>query len=107
MVVYSTKEVYQEYSHELINGEIVKVPLDEPFTYNRVCYIYAPTTKPKRRKGEDVEWHWMSTPSWWTRLVMNRPQRREGRLWERKVHFEDIEETDPPGVSKKPHIYYW
>ncbi len=65
------------------------------------------TSKPKLRKEVDTEDHWMSTPSWWTRLVMNRPQRRAGRLWERKVLFEDIEETDSPGVSHRPHIYYY
>jgi hypothetical protein len=73
----------------------------------RYRYIQLPTTKPKRRKELDTEWHWMTTPSWWTSLMMNKPQRRAGRIWERKVLFEDIEITDPPSVGKKPHIYYW
>lgn len=64
--------------------------------------------KPKRAKKKDTEWHWMSTPSWWTRLMMNRPQRRKGKLWEAGVKFEAVtEETDPPGASKKPHKYFW
>lgn len=62
----------------------------------------------KKRRTKDYEYHWMSTPGWWIRLKMNRPQRRAGKLWERRVIFEnDLEETDPPSVSRKPHIYYW
>lgn len=52
-------------------------------------------------------YHHMSTPSWWTRAVMNRPNRRAARVWERQVLFQDIELADPPGVSRKPHKYYW
>jgi hypothetical protein len=74
----------------------------------RVRYIKLPGVKTKKRKELDCEWHWVSnTPSWWTRLTMNRPQRRAGRVWEQKVLLEDLEETDPPGVSHKPHHYYW
>jgi len=66
------------------------------------------TTKPKKRKEVDTEFHWMRTPSAWTRIMMNRPQRRAGRIWERTIFYElDLEDTDPPGVGKKPHIYYW
>lgn len=66
------------------------------------------TSKPKKRKEVDFEWHWMSTPSAWTRLMMNRPMRARGKAWEKKVLKEvDLEDTDPPGVGKKPHIYYW
>lgn len=71
-------------------------------------YLLTKTTKTKKRKEVDTEYHWMNTPSWWTRLRMNRPQRAAGRLWERTVFYElDLEDTDPPGVGKKPHIYYW
>jgi hypothetical protein len=76
---------------------------------NILRYIKLPGVKTKKRKELDCEWHWVSnTPSWWTRLTMNRPQRRAGRVWEQKVLLEtDLEETDPPGVSHKPHHYYW
>lgn len=73
----------------------------------RYVFVEKAGVKTKKKRKDDTEWHWMSTPSWWTRLTMNRPQRRKGRQWERKVHFQDLEETDPPGVSKKPHVYYW
>jgi hypothetical protein len=74
----------------------------------RVRYIKLPGVKTKKRKEVDTDWHWMSaSPSWWTRLMMNRPQRRAGRVWEQKVLLEDLEETDPPGVGHKPHQYYW
>lgn len=70
-------------------------------------YRLAKTSKPKLRKEVDTEDHWMSTPSWWTRLVMNRPQRRAGKMWEATVIREELEETDPPGVSKRPHVYFY
>ena len=72
-----------------------------------IRYIKLPGVKTKKRKELDTNWHWLSaTPSWWTRLTMNRPQRRAGRVWEQKVLLEDLEETDPPGVGHKPHCYY-
>jgi hypothetical protein len=69
-----------------------------------------PTIEPKKRKEVDSEWHWMGTPSAWTRLMMNRPQRRAGSLWERRVvttSIDSIEEEDVPSVSRAPHCYYW
>lgn len=63
---------------------------------------------PKQPKHVNTKWFWMSTPGWWTRLMMNRPMRHRGRAWEHKVLREhDHEDTDPPGVSRKPHHYYW
>lgn len=94
-----------------------------PFVWNQL-----PTTKPKKRKEIDFEWHWMNTPSWWTRMTMNRPQRRSAKLWERdvsKIPFKTeaiemtkyfgiskesmamLEDSDTPSVSRKPHVYYW
>lgn len=75
-------------------------------------YRYLPTkgAKTKKRKHEDTSWHWMSTPSWWTRMMMNRPQRREAHLWEQEAShtpIEDLEELDKPNTSHKPHKYYW
>lgn len=70
-------------------------------------FIDLPTTKAKKRKEVDVEYHWMTTPSSWTRLMMNRPQRRCGHIWEKQILVGDIDECDPPGVSRKPHTYYW
>ena len=52
----------------------------------------------------------MSTPSWWTRCMMNRPQRRAGSIWELTVTqtpIEEIDLLDTPSVSRKPHQYYW
>ena len=72
----------------------------------------AKTTKPKKRKEVDTEDHWMRTPSWWTHLVMIRPQRRAGKLWESKFVNSDIdmwalEEADAPIVRNKPYIYFY
>lgn len=87
--------------------EFVTTDLDEPHERWITRRLETRTTKPKRKKRKDTQDHWMSTPSWWTRLMMNKPQRRRGHVWERKVLLEDIEETDPPDVSHKPHVYYW
>lgn len=76
----------------------------------RYAYMQLPTTKPKKRKAQDTEYHWMSTPAWWTRLMMNKPQRRAGSTWERKavkLALADLETLDTPSVSRKPHKYYW
>lgn len=76
----------------------------------RYTYLKRPGVLVKKRKEVDSEDHWMSTPSWWTRLTMNKPQRREGRMWEHEVVkscIDVLEEADPPGVGKKPHIYYY
>lgn len=84
------------------------VKLEASIHRTRYYYIQQKSTKPKVRKSKNTEWRWYKqTPSWWTRLFMNKPQRRKGRQWERKVLFEDIEDTDPPGVSRKPHKYYF
>ena len=65
-----------------------------------------PTTKTKKRKEVDTEDHWMSTPGWWVKMTMNKPQRRAVHLWEKKVLVSDIEEVMVPG-KKVPHIYFW
>jgi hypothetical protein len=74
-----------------------------------IQYLKLPGVKAKKRKEVDSDWHWLrGSPGWWTRLTMNRPQRRAGHVWEQKVLLEtDLENTDPPGVSYKPHVYYY
>ncbi len=62
----------------------------------------------KKPKHKDVEWHWMTTPSWWTRLTMHRPKRRKCRVWEHNIRREqDFSEADCPDWGHKPHVYYW
>lgn len=68
---------------------------------------------PKLRKEQDYEYHWMSTPSEWTRLMMNRPMRRKlkqelSALKNVNPSEELLEEFDEEeGYAKKPHSYYW
>lgn len=68
---------------------------------------------PKLRKEEDYEYHWQSTPSEWTRMMMNRPMRRKltNSLAKFKLatpDFELLEEFDEEeGYSHKPHQYWW
>jgi hypothetical protein len=75
--------------------------------YNGHYWIELPGLKKKLRKEVDTENHWMSTPSAWTRLMMNRPERRAIHLLERKTLIQDLEEVDIPDTGRKPHIYYW
>lgn len=71
-------------------------------------YVQLPTSKPKLRKEKDTEDHWMSTPSWWTKMTMIRPERRAAHLLEKKaLRVLDIEDMDFPDLGKKPHCYYW
>lgn len=85
----------------------------EPYTKDMIPtegygYRLTKTTKTKKRKEVDTEYHWMNTPSWWVHEFMQVPQRAAGKVWEKKVLKEiDLEDTDPPGVSRKPHMYYW
>lgn len=78
--------------------------------YDNPIWMQAPKgTHKKKKKKVNTEWEWLkSTPSWWTRLTMNKPQRRKCRLWEAKVKYMvDLEETDCPFFKNKPHNYYW
>jgi hypothetical protein len=74
---------------------------------------------PKLKRFEP-EWKWwQTTPSWWIRTYMQKPQRRAGSMWEREVvktfnqsvheydKYDNVEQLDTPSVSRKPHIYYW
>ena len=64
----------------------------------------------KKKKQVDTENHWMTTPSWFIRDFMNRPQRRASKMWENTVIGKSVDELDledPPMIGKKPHIYYW
>lgn len=110
-VIY--KEEYWLQTHIWTYDEKVRSSVEEllpfPIWRCRKWEIQAPTSKPKvKRSAITKNYCWYKkTPSWWSRMFMNRPQRHKGRQWERKVLFEDIEDTDPPGVSRKPHIFYW
>ena len=66
------------------------------------------TTKTKKRKELDTEDHWMTTPMWWIRLVMSKPERRAAKTATHKALLvEDLEEVDIPDLGRKPHIYFW
>lgn len=64
---------------------------------------------PKTKRKDDTEWHWCgSTPSAWTRIMMNRPERRAAHLQEiATLKVLDLEEVDFPDSGRKPHVYYW
>lgn len=55
-------------------------------------------------------YHWASvTPSWWTRLYMNRPKRcRDARMLKRVIAGSLDADAAPWELgSHKPHNYYW
>lgn len=83
----------------------------EVVTCTRYVWLDKPGRKTKKRKKCDSMYHWVSsTPSAWTRIMMNRPQRRRGRVWEAAVvrqSIDSLEDELPPDVGRKPHIYYW
>lgn len=72
-------------------------------------YADKPGYFPKLRKEQDGEWHWCEdAPSWFIRMFMTRPARRQWRLWERRViHEREVEETDYPNFGNKPFMYYY
>ena len=74
---------------------------DKPYKFSNTESIS------KKKRELDTEYHWMSTPGWWTRLMMNKPQRRSEHLLERKALVSDIDNFDIPDTGKKPHVYYW
>ena len=52
----------------------------------------------------------MSTPGWWIRMWMNKPQRRLGALWQRKTERTplcNLDLQDIPNITRKPHKYFW
>lgn len=93
---------------------------DKPYKYRKgdfCAFEYAVFNNtealdaPKKPKRKNTVYWWMSTPSWWTNLVMNRPMRHMGRIWETNIkkvnNMDELEEEMPPDVFKKPHVYYW
>jgi len=76
--------------------------------YTLFYTIYLKTTKPKKKKSVNTEWHWMkSTPSWFIREFMTVPKRAACRNWEKTLTLGNLEEADCPDYGRKPYIYYW
>jgi hypothetical protein len=73
--------------------------------YDRVYWLKKPGVLTKKKKHKDTEHHWMTTPSWWTRMYMRRPQRVRENQQLRNIR--DIDEFDFVDTGRKPHIYYW
>lgn len=51
-----------------------------------------------------------STPAWWTRMYMTRPQRAKVRTWKikaKQTSLEELDGLDLPAHGKKPHVYFW
>lgn len=99
------KDKPSKLKHEAWDKDTIRVEgTDTKWEYR----IELPTTKTKKRKEIDTKDHWMSTPSWWTKLTMIKPERRSAHLLERKALIvEDLEDFEIPDLGRKPHIYYY
>lgn len=72
--------------------------------------LQIPGVLTKKKKKVDTYNHWMSTPMWWIREMMNQPQRARCKQWEKKilkVSLDNLIDIDYPDVGRKPHVYYW
>lgn len=77
--------------------------------YNSLTGFWDEPPQPKKKKRKDTEWHWMTTPSWWTRLTMNRPKRKKQNRQLRVIpdDLEQLDLVDVADTGNKPHEYYW
>ena len=103
---------YEAHPHTTVWNEeyrcLAPGELDYTKTVIRYMWVKQPGEKTKKKRNfEDFHWQ-RGTPSAWTNMMMNRPQRTKGKQWCIKVlQVIDLEECDPPNVSRKPHCYYW
>lgn len=99
------KDKPSKLKHELYDQDFILVE-----NYGYYKYRLGKTTKTKKRKELDTEDHWMTTPSWWWRLMHHRPVRRAVHVWEKSVHKyldEDVDLSICPDHGNKPHQYFW
>lgn len=65
-------------------------------------------SQPKLKKAQDYEDHWMTTPAWWVRMFMTKPQRvRMNREAREALKAADLEDVDVVDLKRKPHVYYY
>lgn len=67
-----------------------------------------------RSKKDAVGGHrqvnYTAAPSWWVRMCMTKPQRRETSKLEQdivKCDVNDLEDIDIPDTKRKPFCYFW
>lgn len=82
-----TAVVDREYHYSI--GRYVKCA---PYEIERsYCVKKAGVFTKKKRKDFNSEYQWIGeTPGWWVRMLVNRPLRRKGRMWEREASKVDI-----------------
>ena len=69
--------------------------VDYKFTWVGHTLLHKAGVNTKKRKEEDTKYHWMHTPSWWVRLMMGKPERRNAHLLEHKLlTCADLEDFD-------------
>lgn len=85
--------------------EYTNIRTGELVEYVNYVFFDVPGSKKKKRKEVDTVYHWMSTPSWWTRMYMRRPQRARENQQLRNIRI--LEDFDFVDTGRKPHVYYW
>ena len=76
--------------------------------YGSLRWIQVPGVKKKRKRHYDDAWtKYSSAPGWFTNLFMNRPLRREFRIYLLKLDPKLLEDCDPPCHLYKKFVYYW
>ena len=89
--------------YEVIRTNYFTKELEEFITAR---FLENKTTKTKKRKVLDTEDHWMTTPGWWNRMCVTRPERKRVNAALQSLQC-DLEDVDIPDLGRKPHIYYW
>jgi len=57
----TNKDKPDKFLHEAYDKDYIQIP-------GTWYHIWAKTSRTKKRKTLDTEWHWMGTPSWWNNL---------------------------------------
>lgn len=102
---YTIDDKYEYFEYELETPRLNwhgKLITHSKYSLKKAGYL------PKKSRREDTVWRWQSTPSWWTRMYMTRPERTRAKREVAKIKYcADLEEVDIPNLKKKPHVYYW
>ena len=78
------------------------------YTSDKACAAFVDKNKPVYSRIGELYTDFGAAPSWWTRLYMTKPSRRQEALAIIKI-LKDPEEADSflfP-LAKKPFVYYW
>lgn len=63
---------------------------------------------PKKSRKVCNKYFWYKrSPTWWNRMQMHKPKRRQCRIWEQQTkHLTSFDLADCPDFGRKPHVYF-